>query len=431
MENLLPQQLLTTGVFLSALTYIGYQLKSVPSIIWSFVERKFLYTTCIRKDDEYLYRMFDLYLKDNHSSQYRDTFTYISDPNAEAASPNYDLKTRQREDFFILRLQGRRVAIKKTLEKITATAGGYGSKGRQQYNEEYHISGFFAKKQIEAFLQDVYNKYTHTLPGKSTNCIYLSKRSDWDINKYKDINHVKPLSEIFVDAKDDLVQDLKTFFAAEDWYRQRHLAYRRGYVLKGLPGNGKSALILALAREFNKRVYSLTITPDMDMEDLGYLLGEVAEGSFVLFEDVDATFLQRENAEGSKLSFSSFLNILDGPASRENLVFFFTTNHIEKLDPALLRPGRVDQVIEITNPSGKQIMNYLRNFYQSPDARVSEEIFKQLKNRTCSMSLVQEFCVTSPTLGQAAQTIAEYKKPQKLEVNETIEEVDEGDRPLF
>ena len=104
---------------------------------------------------------------------------------------------------------------------------------------------------------------------------------------------------------------------AEDWYRQRHLAYRRGYVLKGLPGNGKSALILALAREFNKRVYSLTITPDMDMEDLGYLLGEVAEGSFVLFEDVDATFLQRENSEGSKLSFSSFLNILDGPAYRD------------------------------------------------------------------------------------------------------------------
>lgn len=47
------------------------------------------------------------------------------------------------------------------------------------------------------------------------------------------------------------------------------------------------------------------------------------------------------------------------------------------------------------------------------------------------MSLVQEFCVTSPTLEQAAQTIAEYKKPQKLEINETINEVDEGDRPLF
>ena len=97
----------------------------------------------------------------------------------------------------------------------------------------------------------------------------------------------------------------------------------------------------------------------------------------------------------------------------------------------MLRPGRVDQVIEITNPSGKQIMNYLRNFYQAPDACVSEEIFKQLKNRTCSMSPVQEFCVTSATLEQAAQTIAEYKKPQKLQIDETVEEVDEGDRPLF
>lgn len=406
MQSLLSKELLTTGVFLSALTYVGYQLKSVPTYIWGFLERKFLYTTCIRKDDIYLYQMLDLYLKKNYSGQYRNTFSYVFDREAEEDTQNHDLKTRQREDLFILRIKGRRVVVKKTLERMAATqVHGKAS----TYIEEYHISGFFAKKQIEEFVQSIYDMYLHILPGRTTNHIYLSTEYGWHSNKHKDINLVKPFSEIFLEGKEELLDDLKGFLSSKDWYQERYLPYRRGYLLQGLPGNGKSAVILALARELNKKVYALTITNDISEGMLNTLIDDAEDGSFIIFEDVDATFLKRK-ATGSRISFSTFLNILDGPSSRENLVFFFTTNHVEKLDPALLRPGRIDKIISITNPSGEQILQYLSNFYGEPKIGEAEELIKVLDKRVCSMAAIQEHCISSPTFEKALETIIKIQK---------------------
>ena len=63
------------------------------------------------------------------------------------------------------------------------------------------------------------------------------------------------------------------------------------------------------------------------------------------------------------LSFSGFLNALDGIRSQEGQILFMTTNHIEKLDPALLRPGRCDVQVKIDNASEKQIIEIFRRFF--------------------------------------------------------------------
>jgi len=72
------------------------------------------------------------------------------------------------------------------------------------------------------------------------------------------------------------------------------------------------------------------------------------------------------------VSFSGLLNALDGVASQQGRVTFMTTNHIENLDPALIRPGRCDVVVEIPHATPSQIRRMFRRFF--PKAEVSDEL---------------------------------------------------------
>ena len=81
------------------------------------------------------------------------------------------------------------------------------------------------------------------------------------------------------------------------------------------------------------------------------------QGSVVLLEDVDALFVAR-NAVGS-VDFSTMLNCMDGVATRRGLVVFMTTNHLASLDPAFVRPGRVDCIVEFALPGAAQFRQAL------------------------------------------------------------------------
>jgi chaperone BCS1 len=87
-------------------------------------------------------------------------------------------------------------------------------------------------------------------------------------------------------------------------------------------------------------------------------------GSLVVFEDVDAYFEGRKNNKEKGISFSMLLNCLDGIFSQSGTITIMTTNHPEKLDPALIRHGRIDVKMEITNPNKSEVEKYLQNFYE-------------------------------------------------------------------
>jgi chaperone BCS1 len=81
-------------------------------------------------------------------------------------------------------------------------------------------------------------------------------------------------------------------------------------------------------------------------------------------EDVDAAFVQRDAQKGNcHVTFSGLLNALDGVAAAEERIIFMTTNHYEKMDPALIRPGRVDVQEFIGLASDYQIYNMFLRFY--------------------------------------------------------------------
>jgi chaperone BCS1 len=169
--------------------------------------------------------------------------------------------------------------------------------------------------------------------------------------------------------------DMQDFLESATWYADRGIPYRRGYLLYGEPGTGKSSLVMALAGTLKMPVYQVSLSEQaLTDSTFSLLLNAVEPNSIVLLEDIDAAFCDRASREGSSLSFSGILNAIDGVAASEARILFMTTNHVEKLDPALIRPGRIDVKFKMTLATQPMIAQMFRHFYsQSSTAHPSTQ----------------------------------------------------------
>ena len=198
----------------------------------------------------------------------------------------------------------------------------------------------------------------------------------------------RPLNSVVLDSNisSDILHDVQDFIQSSSWYRQRGIPYRRGYLLHGPPGCGKTSYIMALAGELQYSICVLNLS-DRAMSDdrLQHRLADAPENSIILLEDIDAAFVSREldpHLESAyqglnRLTFSGLLNAIDGVTSTEGRIVFMTTNYVERLDKALIRPGRVDYKQHIGYCSKQQLQMMFNNFFpQSP----SEECVQFAEN---------------------------------------------------
>lgn len=126
-------------------------------------------------------------------------------------------------------------------------------------------------------------------------------------------------------------------------------------------------------------------------------LRDAPENSLILLEDVDAIFTNRSdpsvssstNGKSEGVTFSGLLNALDGVAAQEGRIFFMTTNHIEKLDPALIRPGRCDVKVTILLNFATRIISLILSTFtfisvgsaQSIQVAIGEDVSEVLSSR--------------------------------------------------
>jgi chaperone BCS1 len=167
--------------------------------------------------------------------------------------------------------------------------------------------------------------------------------------------------------------------------------YHRGYLLYGPPGTGKTSLVSALAAKSGMSIYIVNLS-EFNVRTLKTAMNEVPENSLILFEDIDCMKAgnrrddlselreRQHSAAGTEktdvadrfgVTLSGLLNVLDGVHAPANVVYVMTTNKVEALDPALLRPGRIDYRLFMGEASESQrIELYLRFF---PEATQADE----------------------------------------------------------
>ncbi|QLG72077.1 hypothetical protein HG535_0C04310 [Zygotorulaspora mrakii] len=203
--------------------------------------------------------------------------------------------------------------------------------------------------------------------------IYTSFGPEW--RKFGQPKAKRALPSVILDQgiRDNILNDVHEFMKNGKWYSDRGIPYRRGFLLYGPPGSGKTSFIQALAGELDYNICILNLSEGNLTDDrLNHLMNNMPERSILLLEDIDAAFNKRaqsgETGFQSSVTFSGLLNALDGVTSSEETITFMTTNHPEKLDPAILRPGRVDYKVFIGNATPYQIEQMFLKFYPEEES---------------------------------------------------------------
>ncbi|CAN8104646.1 unnamed protein product [Discula destructiva] len=183
------------------------------------------------------------------------------------------------------------------------------------------------------------------------------------------------------DAKQGLLADIRKYLdpKTQRRYQSRSMPYRRGYLFYGPPGTGKSSLSTALAGEFGLDLYEVKIPSVASDADLEQMFQEIPPQCIVLLEDIDAVWAtdreypdrdDRTTGSGSRspssnCTLSGLLNVLDGVGSQEGRIVIMTTNKPERLDGALVRPGRVDMKVHLGYISRKSAEDMFMRMFAS------------------------------------------------------------------
>jgi mitochondrial chaperone BCS1 len=194
----------------------------------------------------------------------------------------------------------------------------------------------------------------------------------------------RTLDSVVLDSNiaNEIIEDIDKFLNSGDWYISKGVPYRRGYLLYGPPGTGKTSFVQAIASQMNLNICYLNLSGgNMDDDGLNSMLNCSPMRSIILLEDIDAIFVERTSVQEQsqrrqRITFSGLLNALDGVRSQEGRILIMTTNHREKLDAALLRPGRADMQIQLNYASEKQMKGLFKKFYSEE----SEEMAQQFAN---------------------------------------------------
>lgn len=221
------------------------------------------------------------------------------------------------------------------------------------------------------------------------------------------INVIKNKKNVFLNSNNkNIYSSIDNFYKSKENYHDKGIPHKKGILLYGLPGTGKSSVVYSVAYEFKMNIYKLSLI-GLDDKDIIKYVQYIPSRSIVLIEDIDTItslndrqislnnknkkknikHISLVNEEQSKVNLETLLSILDGYTYLNECVIFFTTNFIEKLDRALIRPGRMDEKYEFGYLTNNQIKEILA-FYHT------EHLYDEYHDKEITSAELIQKCLT-------------------------------------
>ena len=211
----------------------------------------------------------------------------------------------------------------------------------------------------------------------------------------------------------ELLNYIKDFLSdkTQEKYELLGIPAKKNILLEGIPGTGKTSLIYALASELDMDVAILHFDPKLTDTQFMKATQRIPENTILVLEDIDTLFESKEKNDENKsiITFSGILNNLDGLGYQEKLITIITTNHKDKLDAALTRPGRIDKIVHFDYANKEQIEHmYLRFIPNQKDN--FNEFYKNIKRLKITTAALQQFLFTNIECDNIIECIPELEK---------------------
>lgn len=348
LADLLANPFFSGIVGATALGYLGFLAKDLPKKAWGAVKQGFTCELSVFSSDSAFDRVSEWLAAQQawgRVRQYRISHKFDEASRQERYAPAPGM------GWHVVKFQGRLLFVHRHEPNGPTATTGPGYSPRRNENIDIWTVG-----RSNAAIRKVLESIGENTGEDVHQLRVFTYRQGWRLSCRK---AKRALESVVLPAgqKQRIVGDIADFLVAREWHADRGVPYRRGYLLEGPPGCGKTSLVLAVASHFSRPVYVLNLGSILSDDDLIDAVGDVPEHAIFLIEDIDATKASAVRKEAPKpgeyaggdinlvareVTLSALLNCIDGAFAREGRILFMTTNHPDKIDPALLRPGRVD-----------------------------------------------------------------------------------------
>lgn len=252
-----------------------------------------------------------------------------------------------------------------------------------QSHADYPHEFFFAPadENILSFIDEVYEKQrTFMLDGITV----LTDTEDGLERSKEEISVQIHRDDVLLDddVKKEIFRSIDQFFSTSStFFKTYQIPYKRGILLYGNPGNGKTTLVKSIAGSVEAPVIYWQITEYTSSYSVDEVFRTATKMApvILIIEDIDSMPYDCR---------SVFLNTLDGATSKEGIFLIGTTNYPEKIDPALInRAGRFDRAYEILQPNEALRRNYLLK--KNIDQFIGVDAIDDLARKTKGLSIAQ------------------------------------------
>jgi chaperone BCS1 len=390
----MSNQIVAGGIALGLVGVAAAALRNLPGAIWAQARRAFIVTATLDSRND-LFGAFIAWLNDQRFGQRSRWFTVVQAPPAvadddDALDDTPRLQYSPAPGFHLFFYRGRLMWMQREVAM------------NMQVVETIHLGALFTTRRL---MEDLLESVARHAGARRAHRLTLYTVDSWgDDWRLADSKPRRKLDSVVLDegVARHLHDDIHEFFGRRGWYAQMGIPWRRGYLLYGPPGTGKTSVAYALAGELRLKLCALSLAnPKLNDNVMANLLQRSPPRSLILIEDIDAFFSAREKQETRmQISFSGLLNALDGVGAQEGRIIVLTTNHREKLDAALIRPGRIDVAVELGNTTASQLRNLMLRFYPDAGERI-EPLVAAYPPKTLSPAQIQQILIAADSLDEA------------------------------